>query len=104
MNKLRLAELTATEAREALAENPVILLPMGSHEDQGPHAPMGDYLLTDAIASIEGPRSHNREHASPFLRKIAAPPSVPVRFYKFWQGARLSDCLDFLRSSQNVVN
>ncbi len=50
MNKLRLAELTATEAREALAENPVILLPMGSHEDQGPHAPMGDYLLADAIA------------------------------------------------------
>jgi len=33
MNKPRLAELTATEAREVLAENPVILLPMGSHED-----------------------------------------------------------------------
>ena len=41
MNKLRLAELTATEAREALAGNPVILLPMGSHEDQGLHAPGG---------------------------------------------------------------
>ena len=60
MNKLRLAELTATEAREALAENPVILLPMGSHEDQGPHAPMGDYLLADAIAERIAARASTR--------------------------------------------
>ena len=48
--KLCLAELTAQEARTALADNPVIILPLGSHEDQGPHAPMGDYLCADAIA------------------------------------------------------
>jgi creatinine amidohydrolase len=48
--KVRLGELTAVEAREILAKNPVILLPMGSHEDQGPHAPMGDYLLAEQVA------------------------------------------------------
>jgi creatinine amidohydrolase len=49
--KVRLSELTAVEAREILAENPVILLPLGSHEDQGPHAPMGDYLLAEHMAN-----------------------------------------------------
>ncbi len=48
--KLRMAELTGGEARALYARRPVILLPMGSHEDQGPHAPMGDYLSADAIA------------------------------------------------------
>jgi len=48
--KYRLAEVTAGEARERLAKRPVILLPMGSLEDQGPHAPMGDYLCADAVA------------------------------------------------------
>lgn len=50
MMKLRLAELTSGEAKTRLANRPTILLPMGSLEDQGPHAPMGDYLLADAIA------------------------------------------------------
>jgi creatinine amidohydrolase len=49
--KVRLSELTAVEAREILSKNPVILLPMGSHEDQGPHAPMGDYLLAEQVAN-----------------------------------------------------
>lgn len=48
--KLRLAELTSGEAKTRLSNRPTILLPMGSLEDQGPHAPMGDYLLADAIA------------------------------------------------------
>jgi creatinine amidohydrolase len=49
--KVRLSELTAVEAREILGKNPVILLPLGSHEDQGPHAPMGDYLLAEEVAT-----------------------------------------------------
>jgi creatinine amidohydrolase len=48
--KLRLAELTSGEAKTRLSNRPTILLPMGSLEDQGPQAPMGDYLLADAIA------------------------------------------------------
>ena len=42
--KYRMGELTAAEARDILPTRPVVLLPMGSHEDQGPHAPMGDYF------------------------------------------------------------
>ncbi|WP_426956996.1 creatininase family protein [Muricoccus radiodurans] len=44
--------LTGGEGREAYAKNPVILLPLGSHEDQGPHAPMGDYLLAEKMAEL----------------------------------------------------
>ncbi len=42
--------MTVAEFRDRLADPPVILLPFGSQEVQGPHAPMGDYMLTDAIA------------------------------------------------------
>ncbi len=50
--KVHMGQITGGEARELYASNPVILLPMGSHEDQGPHAPMGDYLLAEKIAEI----------------------------------------------------
>jgi creatinine amidohydrolase len=50
MTKLRLGEVTAGEMRALLAERPVLLLPLGSHEDQGPHAPMGDYLCAERVA------------------------------------------------------
>jgi creatinine amidohydrolase len=48
--KVRMAELTGGEARELYPKNPVILLAMGSLEDHGPHAPMGDYMAADRIA------------------------------------------------------
>jgi len=50
MTKVRMGELTGGEARAMAARNPVILLPLGSHEDQGPHAPMGDYLSAERVA------------------------------------------------------
>ena len=56
--KVRLADLTAVEAREILGKNPVILLPLGSHEDQGPHAPMGDYLLAEEVATRIADRAY----------------------------------------------
>jgi len=49
--KVRMGDLTAGEGREIFGRKPVILLPMGSHEDQGPHAPMGDYLLAEHVAT-----------------------------------------------------
>jgi creatinine amidohydrolase len=58
--KIRLAELTGGEAREVYARRPVILLPMGSHEDQGPHAPMGDYLSADRMAELIARRASER--------------------------------------------
>ncbi|MCX7324446.1 MAG: creatininase family protein, partial [Hyphomicrobiales bacterium] len=50
--KVHMGMITGGEAREIMATNPVILLPLGSHEDQGPHAPMGDYLLAEKIAEL----------------------------------------------------
>jgi creatinine amidohydrolase len=50
--KVHMGMITGGEARELYPTNPVILLPMGSHEDQGPHAPMGDYLLAEKIAEL----------------------------------------------------
>lgn len=54
---VHMGTITGGEAREILAGNPVILLPMGSHEDQGPHAPMGDYLLAEKIAELAAIRA-----------------------------------------------
>jgi creatinine amidohydrolase len=55
--KVHMGTITGGEARELYAQNPVILLPMGSHEDQGPHAPMGDYLLAEKIAELAALRA-----------------------------------------------
>lgn len=55
--KVHMGQMTAGEARPLLAANPVILMPMGSHEDQGPHAPMGDYLLAEKIAELAAERA-----------------------------------------------
>jgi creatinine amidohydrolase len=46
----RLSDSTAPAFAESVSGNPVILLPLGSHEDHGPHLPMGDYLLTEEMA------------------------------------------------------
>jgi creatinine amidohydrolase len=50
--KVRMADITGDEARALYPKNPVVLLPMGSHEDQGPHAPMGDYILAERMAEL----------------------------------------------------
>lgn len=48
--KTELAQLTSEEGRQLLTDDAVILIPMGSLEDQGVHAPMGDYLAAKLIA------------------------------------------------------
>lgn len=45
-----LQEMTWVEFQERLADNPTILLPFGSQEEQGPMAPMGDWKLTEVLA------------------------------------------------------
>ena len=55
--RVHMGQITGAEARALYAQNPVILLPMGSHEDQGPHAPMGDYLLAEKIAELAAVRA-----------------------------------------------
>ena len=43
--------MTWTEFRDRLSENPVVLLPLGAQEEQGPTAPMGDFMLAEMLAS-----------------------------------------------------
>jgi creatinine amidohydrolase len=50
MAKHALKEMTWVEFRERLADKPVILLPFASQEEQGPHAPMGDWMLTEILS------------------------------------------------------
>jgi creatinine amidohydrolase len=55
--EIRMSRLTGADARRIMKNNPVILLPMGSQEDQGPHAPMGDYLLAERLAELAAHRA-----------------------------------------------
>ena len=56
----RLAELAAPEAAARLAAGACAILPMGSLETHGPHAPMGDFLLADAICARIAERAAER--------------------------------------------
>ena len=66
--KVHMGTITGGEARALYAQKPVILLPMGSHEDQGPHSPMGDYLLAEKIAELAALRATERG-----VRTVVAP-------------------------------
>jgi creatinine amidohydrolase len=58
--KYRMGEITALEMRELLRARPVLLLPLGSFEDRGPHAPMGDYLSAERMAELIAERATTR--------------------------------------------
>lgn len=66
--KVHMGTLTGGEGRELYQRNPIVLLPMGSQEDQGPHAPMGDYLLAEKIAELAALRACERG-----VRTVVAP-------------------------------
>ena len=68
-DKLKMQELTSQEARDHLTENAVILLPMGSLEDQGVHAPMGDYLGAEAVA-LDMARTARGQGVSTFVAPV----------------------------------
>lgn len=73
--KHALKDLTVAEFRDRLATNPVILLPLGSQEEQGPHAPMGDYQIAEAVA-LEAAR----------LSGAIAAPCLPFGYAEFFRG------------------
>src|SRR6516225_4267447 len=47
---MRLGEMSWTEVRDTIKQGAAAIIPLGSIEEHGPHAPMGDYVLIDAIA------------------------------------------------------
>lgn len=50
--KAELCSMTWAEAAEAFKENPVILFPMGSIEQHGPHTPVGDYRYMTEVCRM----------------------------------------------------
>ena len=68
---MHLADMTAPAFAQAVASNPVILLPLGSHEDHGPHLPMGDHLLAEKLAG------RIAEAAAPMGSRCFVAPCLP---------------------------
>lgn len=73
--KHALKDLTVAEFRDRLGPDTVILLPFGSQEEQGPHAPMGDYMLAEAVA-----------YKAAELSGAIAAPCVPFGYAEFFRG------------------
>ena len=55
--KFRLAEMTFIEFRDRMTGNPVILLPLGSQEEHGAVAPVGDWMLAQTLAERAAEKS-----------------------------------------------
>jgi creatinine amidohydrolase len=52
-----LKDMSWYEFRDRLAENPVILVVLGSQEEQGPQSPMGDHMITEKMAEMVAERT-----------------------------------------------
>lgn len=48
----RISDMTHKAFAERMEKPSVVLIPLGSQEEQGPHAPMGDFMLTDKLAQM----------------------------------------------------
>lgn len=48
--KNQLQHMTWKEVSEVFKNDPVVIIPLGSMEVQGPHAPTGDYLVAEEVA------------------------------------------------------
>lgn len=76
VRRYALQDLTWVEFRDRIAEDPVILLPLGSQEQHGPQAPMGDFVLAERIALLAAERAN----------AICAP-ALPFGYADFFRGA-----------------
>ncbi|MBS7638638.1 creatininase family protein [Candidatus Bathyarchaeota archaeon] len=65
---VQLAEISWTDAEELFKRTDVVLIPVGSTEQHGPHNPLGtDHLVAGALARVVGERTG-----------VAALPTIPV--------------------------
>ena len=55
--KYALKDMTFAEFRERMNDRPLILLPFASQEEQGPQAPMGDFMLTERLSIMTAERA-----------------------------------------------
>src|SRR5699024_5277565 len=50
MNKKAIHHMTWKEVEDEFKRNPVVLIPLGSMEEHGPHSITGDYLASTEVA------------------------------------------------------
>ena len=55
--KVRLQDLTWVEVRDKIAQDVPVIVPFGSQEQHGPHAPMGDFIICERIAVAAAERA-----------------------------------------------
>src|SRR5262245_47712027 len=72
--KAQLEDLTYVEFRERLKDDPVVIVPLGSQEEQGPSAPMGDFMLAKELARRVAERTG-----------AVAAPTVPFGYADFFR-------------------
>ena len=51
---MRIGEMSWIQVRDAVDAGAAAIVPLGSVEEHGPHAPMGDYMVIDHIAKMTG--------------------------------------------------
>ncbi len=51
-DQTRISDMTHKAFAQRMEKPSVVLIPLGSQEEQGPHAPMGDFMLTDRLAQM----------------------------------------------------
>ncbi|MET0295138.1 MAG: creatininase family protein [Phenylobacterium sp.] len=57
MRKYAMAQMTQPELAAAFEQQPVVFVPMGSLENQGPQLFMGDFLMAERIAGLAAERA-----------------------------------------------
>jgi creatinine amidohydrolase len=68
MTKIRYDELTWYEMREAINQQPVVLLPFGAVEDHGPHLPLNtDNIIVEAICLESARRAQGEVLVMPLV-------------------------------------
>jgi len=80
-DKIMIAEMTQPEVEAALRQEPVLFVPMGSLENQGPQNFMGDYLMATRIAELAA----DRARAAGQLVLVA--PTLPFGCWDAFAGA-----------------
>ena len=80
-DKIMIAEMTQPEVEAALRQDPVLFVPMGSLENQGPQNFMGDYLMATRIAELAA----DRARATGQLVLVA--PTLPFGCWDAFAGA-----------------
>jgi creatinine amidohydrolase len=57
MDRVRMQDLTWVEVEEKMKQDLPVIVPFGSQEQHGPHAPMGDFVICERVAVAAAERA-----------------------------------------------